>query len=144
MSLVTGKNCLIKIGDGASAKSYEKVTNKYDLNFDSNAVEYATLAGPLAGPGSESGTLDLTWAYDSGETPDSLFDDLWAAADAGTPVKYEATVGKSVFKGECVASRPNIPADASNPSECSVSMKLNGIPVKSAIPVVTPPAPPAK
>jgi hypothetical protein len=137
MALVTGKNCLIKIGDGASAKSYEHVTNKYELSFDSNAVEYATLAGPLAGPGSESGTMDLTWAYDSGETP-SLFDDLWTAADAGTPVKYEVTVGKSVFKGECVAARPNIPADASNPSESSVSMKLNGIPVKTAKPTTAP------
>lgn len=132
MTLVTGKNCTIKIGESASAKAYEGVVGKYELSFDSNAVEYATLAGPLAGPGSETGTLDISFAYDSGETPNSLFDDLWAAADAGTPVTYEAHVGKSKFTGRCVAARPNIPADASNPSESTVSMKLDGIPTKAA------------
>jgi hypothetical protein len=130
--LVTGKNCLIKIGETASAVSYENVTNKYELTFDTSATEYQTLAGPLAGPGAESGNLDVTWAYDSGETT-SLFDDLWDAAEAGTPVKYEVTVGKSKFAGECVASRPNVPANADGPSECSVSMRLNGIPTKTAV-----------
>jgi hypothetical protein len=128
MTLVTGQNCLITIG----TKAYAGVTNSFELAFDSTAVEYATLAGPLAGPGAETGTLSLTWAYDSGETPDSLFDDLWAATDAGTPINYVATVGKSVFTGVCVAKRPSAPANADGVSECSVEMALNGIPVKTA------------
>jgi hypothetical protein len=130
MSLVTGKNCLITIG----AKPYEGVTNNYELAFDTTATEYQTLAGPLAGPGSETGTLTVVWAYDSGET-DSLFDALWTAADAGTPIAYVATVGKSIFTGDCVAARPNVPADAEGVSECSVEMALDGIPVKTAVAV---------
>lgn len=127
MTLVTGKNCDITIG----SKHYKGVTSAFELAFDSESMEYATLGGPLAGPGAETGTLTLTWAYDSGET-DSLFDDLWTATDAGTPISYVATVGKSKFTGQCVAKRPNAPADAQGPSECSVEMALNGIPTKSA------------
>jgi hypothetical protein len=128
MALVTGKNCIITVG----GKDFSHVTNNFEAAFDTQATEYQTLAGPIAGPGSETGSLDVTWAYDSGET-DSLFDALWTAADAGTPVAYVLTVGKSKFTGNAVASRPNIPADAEAPSECSVSMTLNGIPVKSAV-----------
>jgi hypothetical protein len=127
MTLVTGKNCDITIG----TKDYKGVTNSFELAFDSTAVEYQTLAGPLAGPGGETGTLSLTWAYDSGET-DSLFDDLWTAVDAGTEISYVATVGKSTFTGKSVAKRPNAPANADGVSECSVEMALNGIPVKAA------------
>lgn len=127
MSLVTGKDCTIKIG----TKAYEGVTNSFELAFDSTAVEYATLAGPLAGPGAETGTLTITWAYDSGAT-NSLFDDLWTATDAGTPIAYEAKVGNSKFTGNAVAKRPNAPANADGPSECSVEMALNGIPTKAA------------
>lgn len=129
MTLVTGKLCNITIG----AKEYKCVVNSFELAFDSTAVEYQTLCGPLAGPGGETGTLSITWAYDSGETtPGSLFDDLWAATDAGTEVAYVATVGKSAFTGKCVAKRPNAPANADGVAECSVEMALNGIPVKSA------------
>jgi hypothetical protein len=105
--------------------------NAYELSFDTTAVEYQTLAGPLAGPGSETGSLALTWAYDSGET-DSLFDTIWQAASDGTPIAYVAVVGSSQFSGNAVASRPNVPADAEGVSECSVDMSLDGIPVKSA------------
>jgi hypothetical protein len=129
MTLVTGKNCDLTIG----TKDYKGVTNAFELKFDSTAVEYQTLAGPLAGPGAETGTLDLTWAYDSGETTDSLFDDLWTAVDAGTPIAYVATVGKSKFTGTAIAARPNAPANADGVSECTVSMALNGIPVKAAV-----------
>lgn len=129
MALVTGKTCDITIG----TKTYKGVVNSFELAFDSTSVEYATLAGPLAGPGAETGTLTLTWAYDSGETPNSLFDDLWTAADAGTPVAYVASVGKSKFTGDCVAKRPNAPANADGVSECSVEMTISGIPVKSAV-----------
>jgi hypothetical protein len=127
MSLITGKDCDITI----ATKSHKGVVNNFELAFEQDSVEYATLAGPLAGPGSETGTLTLTWAYDSGETT-SLFDDLWAATDAGTPIAYVATVGKSTFTGNAVAKRPNAPADAEGPSECSVELSLNGIPVKAA------------
>ena len=129
MALVTGKNCKISIG----AKDFSAVTNTFEASFDTQAQEYQTLAGPIAGPGSESGSLDVTFAYDSGET-DSLFDSLWTAADAGTPVAYVLTVGKTNFSGNAVAARPNIPADAENPSECTVSMTLDGIPTKAAVP----------
>lgn len=128
MAIVTGKNCLISI----EATQYEGVTNNFELAFDTTATEYQTLAGPLAGPGTETGTLTLVWAYDSGETT-SLFDDIWDAAEAGTPINYVATVGKSIFTGEAVAARPNVPADAEGVSECSVEMALNGIPVKTAV-----------
>jgi hypothetical protein len=129
MTLVTGKTCDITIG----TKDYKGVVNSFELAFDSTAVEYQTLAGPLAGPGAETGTLTLTWAYDSGETTNSLFDDLWTATDAGTPIAYVASVGKSKFTGSCVAKRPNAPANADGVSECSVEMALSGIPVKSAV-----------
>jgi hypothetical protein len=128
VTLVTGKNCDITIG----TKDYKGVINAFALAFASTAVEYQTLAGPLAGPGAETGTLTLTWAYDSGETTDSLFDDLWTATDAGTPIAYVATVGKSKFTGNAIAQRPNAPATADGVSESTVELALNGIPVKSA------------
>lgn len=128
MTLVTGKLCDITIG----SKDFKGVVNSFSLEFDSTAVEYATLGGPLAGPGAETGTLSLTWAYDSGETS-SLFDDLWTAVEAGTEINYVATVGKSKFTGKCIAKRPNAPASADGVSECSVEMALNGMPVKAAV-----------
>jgi hypothetical protein len=127
MAIVTGKNCTIKIG----TKAYEGVVNNYELAFETTATEYQTLDGPLAGPGSETGTLTIVWAYDSGET-NSLFDDIWTAADAGTPVAYEAKVGRSKFTGNAVAARPNVPADAEGVSECTVELALDGIPTKAA------------
>lgn len=127
MTLVTGKTCDITVG----TKDYKGVVNSFELAFDSTSVEYATLAGPLAGPGAETGTLTLTWAYDSGST-NSLFDDLWTATDSGTAIAYVARVGNSTFTGNCVAKRPNAPANADGVSECSVEMTLSGIPTKAA------------
>jgi hypothetical protein len=128
MAIVTGKDCLLSIG----TKAYEGVVNSFELAFDSTAVEYQTLDGPIAGPGSETGTLTITFAYDSGET-NSLFDDLWSAAEDGDPVTYTATVGKSTFSGDAVAKRPNANATAGEVSEVSVSMSLDGMPTKAAV-----------
>lgn len=139
MAIVTGKSCSITIG----SKEYAGVVNAFELAFDQTSVEYATLTGPLAGPGAETGTLTLTWAYDSGES-NSLFDDLWTATEAGTAVSYVATVGKATFTGTAVAKRPNAPANADGVSECSVEMTLNGIPTKGAVTPAVAPAPPAK
>lgn len=129
MSLITGKDCDLTIG----AKSYKGVVNTYSLSFDMTASEYQTLAGPIAGPGAETGTLSITAAYDSGET-DSLFDALWTAAAAGTPIAYVATIGGSTFTGSAVAARPNADAVAGEVSEFSVECALDGMPVKAAKP----------
>jgi len=131
MAVITGRDCDLTIG----AKSFKGVVATAELSFDETASEYQTLGGPLAGPGAETGTLSLTWAYDSGAT-DSLFDTLWAAKEAGTPVAYVLTVGSSKFTGDAVAKRPNAPAVAGEVSESSVELSLNGIPAKAA---VTPP-----
>ena len=125
--IVTGKDCDISIG----AKDFAGVVNTFELAFDSTAVEYQTLTGPIAGPGSETGTLTITFAYDSEET-DSLFDTLWDATEAGTPVTYIAKVGASTFTGNAVAKRPNANAVAGEVSEVSVDMALDGMPVKAA------------
>ena len=132
MAIVTGKDCDLTIG----AKDFAGVVNTFELAFDSTAVEYQTLTGPIAGPGSETGTLTITFAYDSGET-DSLFDDLWTATEAGTPVAYVATVGASTFSGDAIAKRPNASAVAGEVSEVSVDMSLDGMPTKAAVPAAT-------
>lgn len=133
MAIVTGKDCTLTIG----TKAYSGVVNTFELAFDMAASEYQTLTGPIAGPGSETGTLSITFAYDSGETtPGSLFDDLWSAAEAGTPIGYVAVVGKSQFTGSAVAARPNANATAGEVSEVTVEMSLDGMPTKAA---VTPP-----
>jgi hypothetical protein len=62
-----------------------------------------------------------------------MFDDLWTAASAGTPVAYVASVGKSEFSGNAIAARPNVPADAEGVSECTVELALDGIPTKAAV-----------
>lgn len=131
MAIVTGKDCALSVG-GAQ---FEDVVNSFELAFDMQAAEYNTLTGPLAGPGTESGTLAITFAFDSGETS-SLYDELWDAAEAGTPVAYVARVGKSTFSGNAVAARPNANATAGEVSEVSVEMSLDGMPTKG---VYTPP-----
>jgi hypothetical protein len=125
MSLVTGRDCDLTI----AAKSYAGVVQSFALDFESESVEYPTLGGTLAGPGSESGTLTITFAYDSGET-DSLFDALWTAAEAGSKIAYVGKVGKATFTGNAVAKRPSAGADAENPSETVVELTLDGMPVK--------------
>jgi hypothetical protein len=125
MALVTGRDCDLTIG----GKPYAGIVNRYELSFDSDSQTYDTLSGPLAVAGSESGTLAVTFAYDSGAT-DSLFDALWTAADAGTNVQYVATVGSSTFTGEAVPKRPNAAAVAGEVSEVSVDLTLSGMPTK--------------
>lgn len=127
MALVTGRDCDLTIG----TKAYAGVVSSFALDFDSESVEYATLAGVIAGSGSETGTLTITFAYDAGETPNSLFDDLWTAAAAGTKVAYVAKVGKATFSGNAVAKRPSASGDAENPSETTVEMTLDGMPTKA-------------
>lgn len=126
MALVTGKDCDLTI----AAKAYAGVVNTYELAFDMEASEYQTLAGPLAAPGAETGTLTITAAYDSGET-DSLYDALWDAAVAGTAIAYVATVGASTFTGSAVAKRPGANAVAGEVSEFTVDLALDGMPVKA-------------
>jgi len=128
MALVTGRDCDLTVG----AKAYTNVVNSFELSFDSDTQTYQTLGGPVAVGGSESGTLSITFAYDSTAT-DSLFDALWTAADAGTNVQYVATVGGSKFTGEAVPKRPNASATAGEVSEVSVDLTLSGMPVKAAV-----------
>ena len=124
-TLVTGKDCSITVGTTV----YDNVVASFELAFDSTNVEYQTLAGPRAAGGTESGTLSITFAYDSGDT-ESLFDDLWDGA--GDAIDYVATAGGSTFTGTAIAVRPSVPAEAGTVSEVSVELPLDGIPTKAA------------
>lgn len=128
MALITGKDCDLKIGSGVAAKSYSGVVNKFDLKFDQSSVSYQTLTGPLAAGGTESGTLDITFAYDSGST-DSLFDALWD--NSGKSIEYIAKIGDTTYTGKAIAVRPGANAEAGAVSEVSVSLNLDGIPAKA-------------
>lgn len=128
MALITGKDCSLSIG----AITFDDAVNSFEITFEQSSVEYQTLAGPKAGPGSETGSLSITFAYDADET-NSLFQKLWDATEAGTPVAYIATVGASTFTGEAVAVRPNVPATAGEVSEVSVELPLDGIPVMAPV-----------
>lgn len=125
-TLVTGKDCSLSVG----AKTYDNVVNSFELSFETENLEYQTLAGPRAAGGSESGTLSITFAYDATETPDSLFDALWTAA--GTSIAYVATVGGATYTGNAIAVRPGTSAKAGEISEVSVEMALDGMPAKAA------------
>jgi hypothetical protein len=130
MALVTGKECSLSVG----AKVYDNVVNAFELSFETATLEYQTLAGPRAAGGSETGTLTITFAYDSTDT-DSLFDSLWTAA--GTSVDYVATVGGSTYTGAAIAVRPGTAAKAGEIVEVSVELALDGMPVKAAKPSTT-------
>ena len=123
-NLVTGKDCDLTIG----SNSYKNVVASFALDFTMDTPEYATLGGTWALAGKESGTLSVTFAYDTAETQ-SLFTDLWTAAEAGTPIAYVAKVGTKTFTGNAVAQRPGAAANAGEVSEVNVSMPLNGMPV---------------
>lgn len=126
MALVTGKDCDLKI----AAKSYAGVVNKFELSFEQSSVSYQTLVGPLAAGGSETGTLSITFAYDSGEV-DSLYDAMWTAA--GKDVEYVASIGTATFTGKAIAVRPGANATAGEVSEVDVELQLNGIPAKAKV-----------
>ena len=128
MALVTGRDCDLDI----EGVTYAGVVNQFELTFDSDTQTYQTLSGPIAVGGSESGSLSVTFAYDSGDA-NSLFDALWTAANAGTNITYIATVGASTFTGEAVPKRPNAAANAGEVSEVTVDMTLSGIPAKAAV-----------
>jgi hypothetical protein len=128
MALITGKDCSLSVG----AKVFDDAVNSFEISFDQTEVTYQTLAGPKAGPGSETGTLAITFAYDADET-DSLFTTLWAATEAGTPIAYIATVGGNTFTGNAVAVRPSVPAQAGEVSEVSVELPLDGIPTMAPV-----------
>ena len=130
-NLVTGKDCDLTIG----SNSYKNVIASFALDFTMDTPEYATLGGTWALAGKESGTLSVTFAYDTAETQ-SLFTDLWTAAEAGTPIAYVATVGTKTFTGNAVAQRPGAAANAGEVSEVNVSMPLNGMPVVGDTPAV--------
>ncbi len=127
MALVTGKDCDLKIG----SKSYSGVVNKFELAFESSDVSYQTLTGPLAAGGSETGTLQITFAYDAGST-DSLFDALWTAAVK--QLEDTAKIGAATFTGKAIAVRPGANASAGEVSEVDVQMNLDGIPTKGTGP----------
>lgn len=127
MALITGKDCDLSIGSGAAKKSYAGVVNKFELKFDQSSVSYQTLTGPLAAGGTETGTLSITFAYDSGST-DSLFDALWTAS--GKELDYIAKIGGSSYTGKAIAVRPGANAEAGAVSEVTVDMNLDGIPAK--------------
>lgn len=124
MPLITGKDCSLTVG----GKDFDDVVNLFALAFETEKLEYQTLAGPRAAGGSESGTLAITFAYDSGES-DSLFDALWLAA--GDPITYSAAVGASTFSGTAIAVRPGANATAGEVSEVEVELTLDGIPTKA-------------
>lgn len=126
MKLITGKDCEIEI-DG---QSYTDRVASFEIKPGA-ALTYKTLQGKLS-TASSDGTLTIRFAYDSGET-NSLFDALWAAAEAGTPILYAATVGKSSFAGVCNATQPNVPANGDSASEVSVDLELDGAPEKSLV-----------
>lgn len=127
MALITGKDCDITI----ATKSYAGVVNKFELKFDQSSVSYQTLEGPLAAGGTETGTLSVTFAYDSGSAS-SLFDALWTAA--GKQVDYIAKIGSSTYTGKAIAVRPGANAEAGAVSEVTVELNLDGIPAKGSAP----------
>ena len=119
--LITGYDCSITIG----ATVFDDVVASFELSFDTESLTYNVLSGPRAAGGSESGSLNITFAYDSGETP-SLYDSLWSAK--GTPI-----AGNSTFTGTAIAVRPGLPATAGSIVECSVELTLDGMPVQAPV-----------
>ena len=126
--LITGYDCSITVGGTV----FDDVVASFELSYDTETLTYNVLSGPRAAGGSESGSLNLTFAYDSGETP-SLYDSLWTAK--GTAVAYVATAGNSTYTGTAIAVRPGLPATAGSIVECSVELALDGMPNQA--PVVT-------
>lgn len=126
MPLISGKDCTLKVG----TSTYNDVVQSFVLSFEVESLEYQTLAGPRAAGGSESGSLQIVFAYDSGEAS-SLFDALWTAA--GDPIAYEAIVGKTKYAGNAIASRPGANATAGEVSAVDVTLTLDGIPTKTPV-----------
>ena len=122
-TLYTGNDCDLSVGGNA----YKNVVASFALEFNTETAEYNTLGGTWALGGTETGTLSVTFAYDTGNAS-SLFSDLWAAAESGGNVAYVATVGNKTYTGECVAARPSPNAQAGEVSEVTVQMTLNGMP----------------
>lgn len=123
--LITGYDCSITVGDTV----FDDVVASFELSFDTETLTYNVLSGPRAAGGSESGTLNITFAYDSGESP-SLYDALWTAK--GTAVAYVASAGNSTYSGNAIAVRPGLPATAGSIVECSVELALDGMPTQGA------------
>ena len=128
MALITGRDCDLTI----NTKSYSGVINTFELSFDSTASEYETLDGTVAGPGTETGTLSITFAFD-GDATDSLFAALWSAAETGTAVAYVATLGTRTLTGNAVAARPTANATGGEVSEATVEMTLSGMPTLGTV-----------
>lgn len=124
--LITGYDCSIDVGGTV----FDDVVASFELSFDTESLTYNVLSGPRAAGGSESGSLNLTFAYDSGETP-SLYDALWTAK--GQQVNYVATAGNSTYTGVAIAVRPGLPATAGAIVECSVELALDGMPNQAPV-----------
>ena len=121
MALVTGSDCSLTVGGSV----YDDVVQSFALNFTTDTLEYPTLKGPRAAGGSESGELEIQFAYDHDEAS-SLHKALWEAAN--TTIAYAATVGATTYSGNCIAVRPSATANAGEISEQSVTLPLDGIP----------------
>ena len=124
--LITGYDCSISIG----ATVFDDVVHRFELSYETESLTWNVLSGPRAVNGSESGKLNITFAYDSGETP-SLYDSLWSAR--GTPIAYVATAGNSTFTGTALAVRPGLPTQAGAVVECDVELTLDGMPVQAPV-----------
>jgi len=126
--LITGYDCSITVGGTV----FDDVVASFELSYDTETLTYNVLSGPRAAGGSESGSLNITFAYDSGET-DSLYDSLWAAR--GQQIAYVATAGNSTYTGTAIAVRPGLPATAGSIVECSVELGLDGMPTQAPVSV---------
>ncbi len=125
MALVTGSDCSLTVGGAV----YDDVVQSFALNFTTDTLEYPTLAGPRAAGGSETGELEIQFAYDHDEDS-SLHKALWEAAN--TTIAYVATVGSTTYSGNCIAVRPSATANAGEISEQSVTLPLDGVPTTGA------------
>ena len=127
MALVTGSDCSLDVG----GTTYDTVVQSFALNFTTDNLEYQTLAGPRAAGGSETGELEIEFAYDHDEVS-SLHKALWDGA--GSTITYVATVGTHTYTGSAIAVRPSATANAGEVSSQSVTLPLDGIPVIAAKP----------
>ena len=127
MALVTGSDCKLTIG----TKDYSDVINNFSLSFSTESTTYDTLGGQRAGAGKEKSKLSVTFAYDSGDATNSLFDDLWTGT--GKSIDFVAIAGASKFTGKAIAVRPSVPANAGQVSEVSVEMDVDGSVTKAPV-----------
>jgi hypothetical protein len=126
VALITGSDCSLDVG----GTTYDTVVQSFALNFTTDDLTYQTLSGPRAAGGSETGELEIEFAYDHDEAS-SLHKALWDGA--GTTIAYIATVGGHTYSGNAIAVRPSATANAGEVSSQSVTLPLDGIPTVAAV-----------